>query len=87
VAVGVLKSTMVWTAVASLDELLEDFEGEVNISCLTDFYFVLTPQEIERLYGHWYDLAKPCEVQGVQTHAMSIYTEAKINREKARNWF
>jgi hypothetical protein len=89
VAVGVLKSTMLWTAMATLDELLEDMSADVcqPRPCLTKFYFVLTPQEIERLYGHWYDLSKPCEVKRMQTHAITIYTEAKINRKMARNWF
>jgi site-specific DNA-cytosine methylase len=60
VAVGVRKSSMAWMSAVSLDDLLKDFEAEACNTSLTEFYFVLSAQEIQRLHGIWYDLSMPC---------------------------
>ena len=72
VAVGVRTNSMVWTSASSLDDLLKDFEAEECSPSLTEFYFVLSAQQIQRLHGDWYDLSKPCSASLAPTFANAM---------------
>ena len=60
VAVGLNSASMMWLESTTLDDMLQPFEAHLAEKSIAKMFFLMPVEEIRTLYGHWYDVEKPC---------------------------